>query len=372
AFEQFPFAVQALIANDIDTVIIDAYAGFGYTGENKEKVELVGPSISSDELGFIFPKSSDLVAPVNAALETMKSDGTLEKINLKYFGPNFVAPSLSLQVDGQAEGGTAAKTRISQKDGMEMIYIPAGEFLMGSADSDSDAYSAEKPQHKVYLDGYWMDKTEVTNAMFAKYVEATGYKTDSEKTGSGTTCNHDGCGITNGADWQHPGGPGSNIDSKANHPVVQMNWNDAKGYCEWGGGRLPTEAEWEKGARGEDGRKYPWGNGSPDKSMLNFDMNLVDTAAVGSYPSGASPYGLLDMSGNVAEWVNDWYGDNYYQSSPQKNPTGPDSGTVGVLGTFRVLRGGSWNDDFRLVRAAFRVDPNFRGVINGFRCVRLP
>jgi len=261
-------------------------------------------------------------------------------------------------------------TRISAKDGMEMIYIPPGEFLMGSTESDSDAESDEKPQHKVYLDGYWMDKTEVTNAMYAKYVEATGYKTDAEKLGSGVVNNSqsNSWDDTKGANWQHPGGPSSNIDSKTDHPVVQVSWNDAKGYCEWGGGRLPSEAEWEKAARGEDGRKYPWGDASSDNSLLNYNMNIEDTVVVGSYPLGASAYGLLDMSGNVWEWVNDWYDGNYYKNTPERNPTGPGSGQ------YRVLRGGSWDNVSRLVRAAgrFRGGPDSRDVNLGFRCVRLP
>ena len=293
--------------------------------------------------------------------------------------PQQIAPKQESPTEAPPQEPSSGETRTSQKDGMVSVFVPAGEFLMGSTQVEADAawkacgsgcdkkwFDSEVPQHKVDLDGYWMDKTEITNAMFAKYVEATGYKTDAEKQGSGWVCNKDGsCSDTKGADWQHPGGPASDINSKTDHPVVLVSWNDAKGYCEWAGGRLPSEAQWEKAARGEDGRTYPWGNGSPDSSLLNYNRNIGDTTEVGKYPSGASPYGALDMSGNVWEWVNDWYADNYYQNSPQKNPRGASDGQS------RVLRGGSWDYDSRNVRAADRDrgNPGFRGIF-GFRCVR--
>ncbi|MEI7990738.1 MAG: SUMF1/EgtB/PvdO family nonheme iron enzyme, partial [Chloroflexota bacterium] len=239
------------------------------------------------------------------------------------------------------------QTRISAKDGMEQVYIPPGEFLMGSVDSDSDAQADEKPQHKVYLDGYWMDKTEVTNAMYQKCV-ADG------------TCK------------DPVGGKASNTHNDyydnsqyANYPVIYVDWNQAQGYCKWAGGSLPSEAQWEKAARGTEGRKYPWGDQSPTCTLANYSECGGDTKAVGSMADGASPYGVLDMSGNVWEWVNDWYGDNYYQSAPQKNPMGPDSGQ------YRVLRGGSWDGEARDLRSAYRSggSPGSRGSDGGFRCV---
>jgi formylglycine-generating enzyme required for sulfatase activity len=257
-------------------------------------------------------------------------------------------------------------TRIADKDGMVMLYVPAGEFLMGSADSDKDADSNEKPQHKVYLDAYWIDQTEVTNSMFARFVSARGYKTDAEKLGSGYTFSGTTWPDVKGADWQHPGGPDTNIRGLDTFPVVLVSWNDAQAYCEWAVRQLPTEAQWEKAARGTDGRLYPWGNTAPDSNRLNFTSQVGKTTEVGKYPTGASPYGAYDMAGNVWEWVADWYDEKYYGSSPPQNPTGPTSGSS------RVLRGGSWFSVAQIVRSAYRGrnTPEDRYNIMGFRCSR--
>jgi formylglycine-generating enzyme required for sulfatase activity len=277
-------------------------------------------------------------------------------------------------------------TRVSEKDGMVMVYVPAGEFLMGSADSDSNVKRDEKPQHKVMLDAYWVDRTEVTNAMFARFVEATSYKTDAEKARQASVYyeNMKSWKETAGADWQHPRGPSSNLTGLDTYPVVAVSWNDAAAYCQWAGRRLPTEAEWEKAARGPDGRKYPWGD-IWDVQMarrVNFaDRNLISdmadnnaddgykfTAPAGSYPAGASRYDALDMAGNVWEWVRDWYEEQYYDRSPVENPTGPAAGQL------RALRGGSWGDPQSQVRVAVRGwnIPDFGIGYLGFRCARSP
>ena len=240
-------------------------------------------------------------------------------------------------------------TRTRQSDKMVMVYVPAGEFLMGSA--ADEGYDNEHPQHTVSLDAFWIDKTEVTNAQYRKCVEA------------GT------CREPTSCDW---GEPTYSDPSKAKHPVVCVGWDDATAYCTWVEARLPTEAEWEKAAGGTDGRKYPWGNSEPDCKQANYwgkDGGCVgETSAVGSYPTDISPYGALDMAGNVWEWVSDWFDDGYYARSPASNPPGPASGQE------RVLRGGSWYFTAVGLRttARFRYLPDARGDVAGFRCAASP
>jgi formylglycine-generating enzyme required for sulfatase activity len=258
----------------------------------------------------------------------------------------------------------------------DMVFIPAGEFVMGSDEGDEMADSDEFPQRLIYLDSFYIDKYEVTNEQFARFVEATGYLTDAERQGWGYTLTKRGWDKVNGADWRHPYGPGSDIRDKMNHPVVLVSWNDADAYCRWAGKRLPTEAEWEKAARGTDGRRFPWGNTSPESKKLNFcdsncdftwreegiDDGYKHTAPVGSYTAGASPYGVLDMAGNVWEWVADWY--DHYNPSPGPNPQGPKSGKC------KVARGGAWTSSELDVRSANRVCglPFNRIAFTGFRC----
>jgi len=234
-------------------------------------------------------------------------------------------------------------THTRKIDGMVEVYIPAGVFTMGSNFGDGD----ESPVHEVTLDAFWIDKTEVTNAMYQKCVDA-GICNEPQDTSSVTHNNY----------FFNP--------TFANYPVIYVTWYDAVDYCEWAGGRLPTEAEWEKAARGDDARDYPWGDLSPTRNLANFGDNLGDTAEVGSYPDGASPYGALDMAGNAYEWVFDRYADDYYGYSPSDNPTGPNSGTQ------RVLRGASFNTSESVIRASNRgrYAPDITGDDDGFRCVR--
>ena len=238
-----------------------------------------------------------------------------------------------------------ASSQVSEKDGMTLLYVPAGEFTMGAASSDTQASDDEKPSHTVYLDTFWIDQTEVTNALYAKCV-AAGKCQAPPSTGSNTRSSYYG------------------TSQFANYPVIKVSWNDAQAYCQWAGGDLPTEAQWEKAARGDAPRTYPWGPETPDASRLNFNMNVGDTTEVGKYPSGASFYGALDMAGNVLEWVRDWYGS--YQSSAQRNPTGTTSGDA------RALRGGGWGDAAAFVRASGRNwnFPDGRLDVIGFRCAR--
>lgn len=297
-------------------------------------------------------------------------------------------PDKAAGADGNTADGLAFQLHLPYvagpiDDGMELVYVPAGDFVMGSTDDDPDAFSDEKPRHTVYLDGYWIDKTEVTNAMFARFVDATGYKTDAETDGGADVQNQCYWRWRTGAYWRSPEGPGSDIAGRMSHPVVQTSWNDANAYCRWVGRRLPTEAEWEKAARGTDSREYPWGNAPLAGSLANFpDVNLgcrgsdltqddgwERTAPVGTYPAGASPYGALDMAGNVWEWVSDWYDSDYYAVSPRSNPPGPSAGHT------RVVRGGAWGYLPRDLRSSARnygkfSHPTVRENGHGFRCAR--
>ena len=229
------------------------------------------------------------------------------------------------------------------------------------------------------LDAFYIDKYEVTNAHFQQFVQATGHRTQAEREGSGYVNKGAKFALVNGANWRAPRGPGSSIAGLEQHPVVQVSQEDAKAYCSWAGKRLPTEAEWEKAARGTDGQIYPWGNQFDGKRANFCDTNcqttLKDSAAndgyrytapVGSYEGGKSPYGAYDMAGNVWEWVADWYDENYYKNSPARNPQGPASGDQAVL------RGGGWGNVALNVRAPdrSRSAPAHRYDDIGFRCAK--
>ena len=282
------------------------------------------------------------------------------------FGPAASPTPLSGAQPAAAAPGIGS-TRVSGKDGMTQVYVPAGPFLMGT--DDASAPQNEKPRHIVNLDAYWIDQTDVTNAMFVKFTAATGYETEAQQDGVGYAYVDGQWANIQSADWLHPQGPSSSIKNFSSHPVVQVTWTDALKYCQWAGRHLPTEAQWEKAARGRDGRPYPWGSGAPGVRMLNFNQENHGTTQVGIYTQGASPYGALDMAGNVWNWTLDWYDENYYSSGPPaKNPLGP------LTGQMRVLRGGSWFDDQQGVRTTvrFALDPPSRGSNVGFRCASVP
>ncbi len=226
----------------------------------------------------------------------------------------------------------AGATQVAPADDMVQVYVPAGPFGMGNDEGLDD----QRPMHIVYLDAYWVDRTEVTNAMYARCVTEGGCSAPLSL-GSISRSSYFGNAAYD------------------NFPVLFVNWPQAQAYCEWAGRRLLTEAEWEKAARGDDLRLYPWGNQAPDPSRLNFQASAItDTVAVGQYPSGASPYGALDMAGNASEWVFDFYDAGYYAVSASENPTGPaQTGCPG--GDCRVLRGGNWNSRDEEATATFRL-----------------
>jgi eukaryotic-like serine/threonine-protein kinase len=235
------------------------------------------------------------------------------------------------------DGGTDAET----------VSIPAGPFWMGCNDAvDVECYGDERPYHEVTLSEYAVDRTEVTVEAYGACVQAGTCSSPD----TGESCN-----------W--------NVMGHEKHPVNCVSWLDAQNYCAWAGKTLPTEAEWEKAARGSDGRRYPWGNATLTCARANYLAPCVRaTEAVGNHPCGASPYGALDMGGNVWEWVADWFDPSYYSYSPSNDPPGSPSGST------RGTRGGSWDDGSRWVAASARdwADPSLRSSAYGFRCASHP
>ncbi|NGZ08296.1 MAG: formylglycine-generating enzyme family protein [Nitrospira sp. LK70] len=232
-----------------------------------------------------------------------------------------------------------------------MIVVPAGSFPMGVPVGARDGGHDEYPRHDVFVDTFAIDKFEVTNGRYLEFVKSTGHRVP-----------------------QNPRNPTRNLwhgesitDSLTDRPVINVDWFDAEAYCRWAGKRLPTEAEWEKAAKGTSDRRFPWGNVEPTSKHLNYNQPWIGEKTlmpVGSYEAGKSPYGLYDMAGNVWEWVNDWYDPQYYEKSPKKNPKGPDTGTK------KVIRGAGWQNETPTVRIFTRVesDPTVRNESTGFRC----
>jgi formylglycine-generating enzyme required for sulfatase activity len=251
----------------------------------------------------------------------------------------------SLPADAQLDKLRKQKREAAvQGDEAPMAVIPAGEFWMGV--DGMIGLEDEKPRHKVWLDAYSMDLYEVTVARYARFLAATNREPP--------------------AYWETV-----KLGEHGDRPVIGVNWDDAGAYCHWAGKRLPTEAEWEKAARGTDERQYPWGNQKPMPDLANYALGARFSYSqvlmpVGTYDKAKSPYGLFDMGGNVWEWTQDWYDGAYYGKSPEKNPTGPEQGQ------FKVLRGGSWSDmaKYMLTYGRFKLPPSTRNSYTGFRCAK--
>ncbi|MBI4401673.1 MAG: formylglycine-generating enzyme family protein [Nitrospirae bacterium] len=229
-------------------------------------------------------------------------------------------------------------------DAAPMALIPAGEFWMGV--DGPIGLDDERPRHKVWLEAFAMDHYEVTTSRYARFLAATGR--------------------TPPWLWESV-----NLAIHGDRPVIGVDWYDADTYCRWAGKRLPTEAEWEKAARGTDERRYPWGNQVPTAELANHAVGARFSYSqalmpVGRYDKAASPFGLYDMAGNVWEWVQDWYDGGYYERSPERNPIGPEQGQ------FKVLRGGSWSElpKYLLTYGRFKLPPTTRNSYTGFRCAK--
>lgn len=225
-----------------------------------------------------------------------------------------------------------------------MVEIPEGLFAMGF--DGTLALEDERPKHQVWLPAFFIDLYEVTTAQYAVFLAAT----------------------NRAAPWQWSA---VDLTQHRDRPVIGVDWSDADAYCRWKGKRLPTEAEWEKSARGTEGRLYPWGNRAAHKDLANFALGARFSYSqvlmpVQSYEQGKSPYGLYQMAGNVWEWVQDWYATNYYEISPERNPQGPEEGQ------FKVLRGGSWSDlpKYLLTYGRFKLPPETKNSYVGFHCAK--
>ena len=267
--------------------------------------------------------------------------------------PTLTATITDTPTPAASPTATPLPDRIVDEFGVPMVRVPAGQFLMGTEVRARN----ERPEHTVTLDDYYIDQFEVTFASFAEFLNAKGNQF--EGNANWVEANdpdlriHEVDGV-----WQVDAG-------SENYPMVEMTWYGARAYCEWRGGRLPSEAEWEKAARGPDGRTFPWGE-EISCEQANYAGCTYAAMPVDSLPAGASPYGAYHMAGNVMEWVSDWYDIEYYANSPAENPTGPETGD------FRLLRGGTWLHAAGNVRTTYRFPklPVLTYVTVGFRCAR--
>lgn len=300
---------------------------------------------------------------------------TVQAASISTLTPSLTPPNIL----GAPPACTAmGQTWLRPLDAMQMVCVPAGSFIIGMKTCIFVGCEKEVNGGTVNLNAFWIDQTEVTNAMFSLFVAQTGYVTGAERTGAAEVNGNPN--PVPGADWRHPQGTGSSISGNDNHPVVQMNWYSASAYCKWAGGSLPTEAQWEKAARDGDGRLFPWGNDLPKGNLLNAaDSSLPVswaqkdqndgyryTAPVGSFPDGNSPYGVEDMAGNVWEWTR-----SIYKDYPYDPGDGREIQTTPGPGDKVTMRGGGFYDDYGSVRSTLRYAgiPDLSHDATGFRCV---
>jgi serine/threonine-protein kinase len=308
--------------------------------------------------------------------------------------PTFTAYDYTKLVPTAAEAPAPTSAPIISEDG-QMVFVRGGNFIQGSTKEQIEEFGRncsrpypegapscgpnwfldEVPQHSTYLSAFWIDLNLVTNSQFQQFTESTGYVTDAEKVGSSNVYDSGTRNIVKvlNADWRHPQGQGTDIADKGNYPVTQVSADDAAAYCTWAGKRLPTEAEWEKAARGTDGRIFPWGsiwNPNENPAKLNFPgaVQPLGLKPVGAYPDGKSPYGAMDMLGELFQWTSDYYDEHYYEKAPSVNPNGPD------IGSQKVKRGGSWASNPSLFHIAWRQSRPAKQSDDstGFRCARIP
>ena len=260
------------------------------------------------------------------------------------------------------------KVKKSLSDDSFLVFIPGGTFEIGSNKGDRD----EKPKRQIYVNSFWIDQHELTVSKFARFVIQTAYKTTAEKKGwswvwdSTLKKGRGGWRKEKGISWKKPQGSSSDWKKMPEQPVSQVSWFDANAYCKWAWRELPTEAQWERAARGNDDRMFPWGNQLDSKyaNLKGKRDGFSGVSPVGSFLEGASVFGVLDMSGNVWEWVSDWYASKHYERIKLKNPLGPKKGKK------KVIRGASWGSKLLWSRVSNRYsrNRNYRNNKIGFRC----
>jgi formylglycine-generating enzyme required for sulfatase activity len=305
------------------TVLIETVRNTEVASMPPDPAQVAGASPKSEPQVAVSPRVQP--SPLRDQVSSAQDEKVIARVNSQ------------LRAAQEEELKHLAQRGIAQPDGM--VLVPAGEFWMGAEDGLQDA----RPLHRVYLSSYWFDKYEATNDRYRQCVEGGGCTPPKDR-------------------------PTFEDLARAQHPVTNITWNQARSFCQWQGKRLPTEAEWEKAARGTDGRRYPWGNdGEVVKSRVRngeLKAGANGTESIGLQAATASPYAVFDLIGSVSEWVKDWYAEDFYQASPARDPQGPPRGS------FRVLRGGEWDEKPPDLRTSYRGwdDVTYWGPTLGVRC----